>query len=184
MLRTPIRFVRGTTIALLLSVAPVHSLSAEELSPIEASGTALDPGEYVWKPELARQGPVDIVVSLPLQTAYVYRSGTLIGVSTVSTGRAGHETPTGRFNILQKRKEHYSNLYDNEPMPYMQRLTWDGIALHGGEIPGHPASHGCIRLPHAFAKKLFKVTEPGARVVIVDDAPRSPREALKLAMAY
>lgn len=133
-------------------------------------------GEFVWTPQLAPRGPVLIVVSLLEQQAYVYRNGIRIGMSSVSTGQAGYETPTGVFSILQKRREHYSNLYDNAPMPYMQRLTWDGIALHAGAIPGEPASHGCVRLPKTFAKKLFGVTDLGATVVIVDDSP-SPEAA-------
>jgi hypothetical protein len=85
------------------------------------------------------------------------------------------ETPTGVFTILQKKQEHYSNLYNNAPMPFMQRLTWDGIALHAGHLPGKPASHGCIRLPMAFAKALFGETDKGMTVVITDEAP-SPKE--------
>lgn len=129
---------------------------------------ALAPGEYLWIPELAPQGPLLVLVSLPEQLAYVYRNGVRIGVSTVSTGKAGHETPTGVFTILEKRVEHYSNLYDSAPMPYMQRLTWDGVALHAGRLPGYPASHGCVRLPRAFAEKLFAVTRSGTTVVIAD----------------
>jgi lipoprotein-anchoring transpeptidase ErfK/SrfK len=181
MIRTPIRFVRGTTIALLLGFAPIYSVSAQESGAIEASISSFDPGEFVWKPELAPNGPIDVVVSIPLQTAYVYRSGTLIGASTVSTGKPGNDTPTGSFSILQKRKEHYSNLYDNAPMPFMQRLTWDGIALHAGEIPGYPASHGCVRLPTEFARKLFAATQVGAAVHIIDAAPSSPSTALAMA---
>jgi hypothetical protein len=131
---------------------------------------ALKPGQFTWTPELAPQGPVVIVVSLPEQRAYVYRNGVRIGVSTVSSGKPGHETPTGVFTILEKRREHYSNLYDNAPMPFMQRLTWDGVALHAGRIPGYPASHGCVRLPDEFAKRLFDVTDFGITVIIVDDA--------------
>jgi lipoprotein-anchoring transpeptidase ErfK/SrfK len=119
---------------------------------------------------------VEIVVSIPLQKAYVYRGGTLIGATTVSTGMPGYDTPTGRFSILQKREKHFSNLYDNAPMPFMQRLTWDGVALHAGAIPGEPASHGCVRLPKTFAAKLYAATELGATVMVVDDAP-SPEAA-------
>ena len=134
----------------------------------------LQPGDYRWTPELAPAGPLVIVVSLPEQRAHVYRNGVRIGVSTISSGKPGHETPTGVFPILQKRAEHYSNLYDNAPMPYMQRLTWDGIALHAGRIPGKPASHGCIRLPMAFAKSLFAATERGVTVVVADDDSHGP----------
>ena len=176
MYRTTKRFVRGTFIALVLSAAPLTCLSAATTTSIEERAASLKPGHYVWQPDLAREGPVEIVVSIPLQIAYVYRGGTLIGASTVSTGQPGHDTPAGRFEILQKREEHYSNVYDGAPMPHMQRLTWDGIALHGGAIPGYPASHGCIRLPGKFAAKLFAATELGATVMVVDEAP-SPEAA-------
>ncbi len=129
----------------------------------------LRPGEYVWMPQLAPKGPVVIVVSLPEQLAYVYRNGIRIAVSTVSTGKRGYETPTGVFTILQKSREHYSNLYDDAPMPFMQRLTWSGVALHAGNVPNYPASHGCVRLPYAFSEKLFGITQHGMTVVIADD---------------
>jgi len=149
-------------------------------SAMEREADALRPGAFLWEPELSPTGAVEIVVSIPQQRAYVYRGGTLIGVSTVSTGRRGHETPTGSFSILQKRPRHFSNLYNNAPMPFMQRLTWDGIALHAGAIPGHPASHGCVRLPLAFAQHLFGATRIGAQVHILRASP-APREALALA---
>ncbi len=159
--------------ALMLAFAPLAAARATEAAEIFSDVAVLSPGEFVWQPELAEQGAVEIVVSIPLQRAYVYRGGTLIGVTTVSTGRRGHETPVGTFNILQKRREHYSNLYNNAPMPFMQRLTWDGIALHAGQIPGRPASHGCVRLPLDFARLLFGVTELGASVHILDQSPSS-----------
>ena len=115
-----------------------------------------------------------IVVSLQQQQAYVYRNGVRIGMASVSTGKAGYETPTGVFSILQKRREHYSNLYDNAPMPYMQRLTWDGIAMHAGNVPGYPASHGCVRLPYAFSERLFGITSHGMTVVVTDSIPSLP----------
>ena len=145
-------------------------------APVEASvrgPTDLKPGEYLWHPEISPSGPIVLVVSLDEQRAYVYRNGIAIGVSTVSSGKTGHETPTGVFTILQKDKDHRSNLYNSAPMPYMQRLTWDGIALHGGALPGHPASHGCVRLPQAFAQKLFSATQRGDTVVVAD-AKSSP----------
>lgn len=145
--------------------------------PVAPAAQALRPGDFLWADEVSPQGPVTIIVSLAVQRAYVYRNGVLIGISTVSTGKAGHETPTGVFTILQKEKEHYSNLYNSAPMPYMQRLTWDGIALHAGTLPGHPASHGCIRLPDAFAEKLFGVTSLGITVIVTDSAD-VPRLAL------
>ena len=134
----------------------------------------LKPGQFIWAPELAPKGPMVMLVGLKAQQAYVYRNGVRIGASTVSTGKKGKETPTGVFTILQKNADHRSNLYNNAPMPYMQRLTWDGIALHAGHLPGKPASHGCIRLPMAFAKALFAETSMGMTVVISDDAAPSP----------
>lgn len=138
-----------------------------------AGQPALAPGEFRWSPGLAPAGPMLVVVSLSEQRAHVYRNGVRIGLSTISSGRPGYETPTGVFTILQKRREHYSNLYDDAPMPWMQRLTWDGIALHAGRVPGYPASHGCIRLPDAFAEVLFGATSHGMTVVITD-ATRDP----------
>jgi len=134
----------------------------------------LMPGEYLWLPELSPKGPVLMLVSLPEQRAYVYRNGVRIGVATVSTGKPGFETPTGVFTILQKKREHYSNLYDDAPMPFMQRLTWSGVALHAGRVPGYPASHGCVRLPAVFAEKFFDVSQHGMTVVIVDEPNRAP----------
>ncbi|MET0707283.1 MAG: L,D-transpeptidase [Tardiphaga sp.] len=129
---------------------------------------ALKPGEFVWRPEVSPVGPVVIVVSLPEQLVHVYRNGITIGVSTCSTGKPGHRTPTGVFTILQKRQEHYSSTYNNAPMPNMQRLTWQGVALHAGDLPGYPASHGCIRLPKSFSKLLFSVTQMNTPVIIAD----------------
>lgn len=131
----------------------------------------LQPGEFEWLPAASHSsdGEVMIIVSLRDQRAYVYRDGERIATSTVSTGRPGNETPTGVFEILQKKKVHHSNLYDNAPMPFMQRLTWSGVALHAGRLPGHPASHGCVRLPKEFAKQLYDVTKHGQTVVVSED---------------
>jgi hypothetical protein len=112
-----------------------------------------------------------IVVDLAAQRAHVYRGGVQVGFTTISSGRRGYETPTGVFTILQKAKEHRSRKYDNAPMPYMQRLTWGGIALHGGRVPGHRASHGCVRLPMAFSKILFSQTNLGMTVIITEGSP-------------
>lgn len=130
---------------------------------------ALDPGQFVWQPERAPDGEVDVVISLPEQLLHVRRGGVLIGISTISSGGPGYATPAGTFTILQKKTEHYSNLYDDAPMPYMQRLTWDGIALHAGSLPGYPASHGCVRLPNAFAILLYGATRHGSQVVVLDE---------------
>ena len=127
-------------------------------------------GTFLWAPQIAPAGPVMIIVNLKTQRAYVDRNGVPIGVTTVSTGIAGRKTPTGVFTILQKRVVHRSNRYSNAPMPFMQRLTWYGIAMHAGNLPGYPASHGCIRLPLAFAKLLYGITDLGLTVVITNDA--------------
>jgi hypothetical protein len=137
-------------------------------TPITAVPASLKPGEYLWVPEVSPKGPMVMIVSLPEQLAYVYRNGVIIGASTVSTGKKGHETPTGVFTILQKNQDHYSSLYDDAPMPYMQRLTWSGVALHAGRLPGYPASHGCVRMPYEFAQKLYAETRTGLTVVVSD----------------
>ncbi len=132
-------------------------------------------------PREALQDGVLMVVSLPSQRIFVFKDGRPWDSAPVSTGRAGHATPTGVFPILQKRVHHRSNLYDNAPMPYMQRLTWGGVALHAGHVPGYPASHGCIRLPRAFAEKLYAITDFTSSVALVTDAPLgSPEEALQV----
>jgi lipoprotein-anchoring transpeptidase ErfK/SrfK len=148
---------------------------------LEPSATFLDPGKFVWRSDPSASGPIRIVVSLPLQIAYVFKGSTLIATSSVSTGMPGHDTPTGTFPILAKEIDHKSNIYDDAPMPFMQRLTWDGVALHAGKVTGQPASHGCVRLPPGFAKKLFAETSLGAQVVVTDDAPLSAEDALALA---
>jgi hypothetical protein len=134
--------------------------------PILNLAPTLKTGEYVWAPEKAPTGPALLIVNLETQRAILFRNGVPIAASTMSTGRPGYETPTGVFSILQKHVEHYSSKYDNAPMPYMQRLTWKGVALHAGNLPGYPASHGCIRLPQGFAKLLYRVTSLGMTVVI------------------
>jgi hypothetical protein len=133
-------------------------------------GEKLKPGEYVWEPELSPEGPVAILVSLPEQMAHVYRNGIEIGVTTVSTGRAGHRTPTGVFLILQKDKHHHSSIYNNASMPNTQRLTWGGVCLHAGSLPGYPVSHGCVHLPLEFSAELFEVTHLSTPVIVADDS--------------
>jgi hypothetical protein len=112
---------------------------------------------------------VAIIVSIPDQLVHVYRGGARIGLSTCSTGKQGHSTPTGVFTILQKDKNHHSSTYNNAPMPNMNRLTWSGVALHAGNLPGYPSSHGCVRLPLKFSELLFTVTHVGTPVIIADD---------------
>ncbi|WP_257385442.1 L,D-transpeptidase [Tahibacter caeni] len=148
--------------ALACLFAALSGAAADPAAPL----VALKPGQFRWFPEASPNGPVVAVVSLDEQRVYVYRNGVAIGVSTISSGRRGHETPEGTFTILQKAKFHKSDLYDDAPMPYMQRLTWDGVAMHAGSLPGYPASHGCIRLPAAFASKLFDVTRRGETIIV------------------
>lgn len=152
-----------------------------ESGSVLAAAERLKAGEFLWAPEVAPEGPVLVVVSLATQRVVIYRNGLPIGISTISSGRQGHRTPTGIFTVLQRREEHYSSIYNNAPMPFMQRLTWGGVALHGGHLPGYPASHGCIRLPQEFARLLFGVTRLGMTVVVTNEAivPRiAPAEAL------
>jgi hypothetical protein len=137
----------------------------------------LEPGEYWWQPELSPRGPVVALVSIPRQVMHVYRNGVLIGRTSVSTGAKGHGTPAGVFTILEKRKRHYSSTYNNAPMPNMQRLTWRGVAMHSGQLPGYPASHGCIRMPYDFSELLFGITQKGGTVVIGDGRTPVPRLA-------
>lgn len=159
MLAKPL-FLSLLTGAALLAATPSLSASQEPLAP----------GQFEWQPERAPKGPILMVVSLDDQMAYVYRNGVQIGRSTVSTGREGKETPTGVFTILQRKKKHESNIYKGAQMPYMQRLTWTGIAMHAGKLPGHPASAGCIRLPYDFSELLYGTTRNGSTVVITEKA--------------
>lgn len=113
--------------------------------------------------------PMTLIVSLTEQRVNIFRGDTQILSSRVSTGQKGYETPPGIFSILQKKKWHRSNIYSAAPMPFMQRITWSGVALHAGVVPNRPASHGCIRLPSDFAPKLFRATDVGAHVLVVRD---------------
>jgi lipoprotein-anchoring transpeptidase ErfK/SrfK len=121
------------------------------------------PGKQAAKP----QGPLVIAISIRNQDMKLYDANGLFAESPVSTGMAGHSTPMGVFSVIQKQKLHHSNIYSGAPMPYMQRITWSGIAIHAGVLPGYPASHGCIRMPMAFALKMWGWTKMGARVVVV-----------------
>ena len=140
------------------------SVRTAEFGPVTDSGL-LKPGQFEWQPELSVEGEVSMNVDLSKQILEVWRGGVLIARSSVSSGRS-QSTPNGTFNILQKRVEHHSSLYKGAPMPYMQRLSWEGIAIHSGYLPGVPASHGCIRVPNAFAKRLFQITSYGNTVTI------------------
>lgn len=142
---------------------------ATESRPPETPTGELKPGEFIWNPGVAPAGPIVVLVSLGEQRAYVYRNGLEIGVSTISSGKSGYGTPTGVFVILQKDKDHRSSKYNNAAMPYTQRLTWDGVALHAGGLPGYPSSHGCVHLPSTFSEELFEVSPMGMTVVVVNE---------------
>ena len=161
-----------STIALTIALLTSSSYSMDRPS-FHTQGTPtgkptgpLKPGEYWWNPKLSPQGPVVALVSIPQQTMHVYRNGILIGRSTVSTGSKGHDTPGGVFTILEKKETHRSKKYDNAPMPNMQRLTWSGIAMHSGQLPGYAASHGCIRLANWDAARVKDLVSVGNTVLI------------------
>ncbi len=161
-----------SSIAALAMIASTPAFANGAALAIDEAATSLPPNKYVWADastvDAASVEPVTVVVSIPQQRAFVYRGDLLVAASSVSTGRDGNETPTGIYPILQKNEKHFSNLYDSAPMPFMQRLTWDGIALHAGKNPGFPDSHGCVRLPTEFAKRLFGITDLGTTVVVTD----------------
>jgi hypothetical protein len=163
---TNVAFSRRATLAGLLASGAVAlsrpAFAAENLKEI----SQLKPGEFTWHPERAANGPVSVVVSIPEQRVHVYRNGVRIAVATCSTGKPGHETPTGVFVVLEKDRDHHSSTYNEAPMPNMNRLTWSGVALHAGNLPGYPASHGCVRLPVKFSELLFTVTHIGTPVII------------------
>jgi lipoprotein-anchoring transpeptidase ErfK/SrfK len=163
--------MRKHLLLVLLAIVPswagaVPFWGAQESRPVETAPVDLKPGEFVWNAAVAPEGPIVVLVSLGEQRAYVYRNGVQIGVTTVSTGKGGFDTPTGVFVVLQKDKDHRSSTYNNAPMPYTQRLTWSGVALHAGGLPGYPSSHGCVHLPSKFSEELFAVSPTGMTVVV------------------
>ncbi len=153
-----------------------RTLKAVTLSALLVAGTALAPAFATDAADAvddqavlhSADDPMTIVISLSDQQMNVYRGLDHLSSSRVSTGKDGHSTPAGVYTILGKNRHHRSNIYSRAPMPFMQRLTWSGIALHAGRVPDYPASHGCVRLPEAFARELFGITEIGVHVVIAD----------------
>lgn len=152
---------------------PVHYRWSQGAAPqayqdmvAELGTRGLKPGQYVWSSSIPSEGDTRIVLDLVTQLAYVYRGDKLVGATTISTARSGMVTPLGFWSILEKRPFYRSKKYDNAPMPWMQRIDTYGIALHGGNNPGYPASHGCIRLPLKFAEKLYGLTSIGSKVII------------------
>jgi hypothetical protein len=169
---------------LLIFAALLTTAFAMEQPSFHTKGTAtggptgkLKPGEYWWHPEVSPQGPLMILISIPEQVMHVYRNGILIARSSISSGSKGHDTPGGVFTILEKNKTYYSKKYQDAPMPNMQRLTWSGIAMHSGQLPGYAASHGCVRLPYDFSQLLFSITNNGGTVIIGDGKTPVPRLA-------
>ena len=168
--------MKNTKLALLASLGIAFATLAIAMPfwgakapvPFDTPSDMLKNGEFTWAPELAPRGPIQVLVSLDEQRAYTYRNGILIGEATVSTGKPGHETPTGVFTTKMKDRDHHSSIYHNASMPYTERLTNDGIALHAGGIPGYPESHGCIHLPSEYARLLFEAAPVGMTVVIAD----------------
>ena len=147
-----------------MTAASAAAIAREDM--VEAFGPKmLKPGQYVWR-DVPDAGEERVVVSLSDQLAYLYRGNVLAAVTTISSGAGETPTPTGIFRVLEKKVMHRSRKYDNAPMPHMQRIDQYGVALHAGHNPGHPASHGCVRLPKQFAAKLFSVTDVGTPVLI------------------
>ncbi|NOQ36267.1 MAG: L,D-transpeptidase family protein [Methylococcaceae bacterium] len=134
--------------------------------PVNTPSNKLKAGQFIWKGDIAPAGPTVAEINLAEQRFYLYRNGVLIGLSTASTGKGRRSTPTGIFSVLTKIRHHRSRKYNNAPMPYTQHINNTGIAMHAGKLPGYPASHGCIRLPSAFARLLFKSSFIGMPVVI------------------
>jgi L,D-transpeptidase catalytic domain len=156
----------------LATLAITGLVTLVTLGPAKSQRAEVETGREVVHERQAGT-PVMAVVALAEQRVTIYDVWGKILLASISTGQAGYETPVGIYSVLQKEAEHYSNLYDDASMPFMQRLTWSGIALHAGALPGYPASHGCVRMPHAFAEQLFDLTKLGMRVVVVrsDIAP-------------
>ena len=153
------------TASWLVTATTLHAINNGTQQP---PGTQLKPNEYTWEPDKSPTGPVGIIVDLTNQTVYVYRDGKLIGKSAVSTGIKSHPTTPGSYTILTKNVKYHSAKYHEASMPFMERLTWDGMAIHGGNNPGKPSSHGCVHVPLDFAQKLYDITQKGDTVLISD----------------
>ncbi len=162
------RLIELGFLACAAASAAAQPVTHQYLSVMERAAR-LSTGQFVWVPEAASTGPLSLVIDLTTQRVLVYRGAVPIAASTISSGSEGRETPTGAFAILQKEVFHRSGTYDDAPMPYMQRLTDKGVAMHAGNLPGYSASHGCIRLPKDFAKLLYGITEIGTPVTIIDE---------------
>lgn len=127
---------------------------------------ALKPGEFRWAADVPKEGEAKVVIDLLTQRFYVYRGDKLVGLSTISSGKKGDETPLGFWKVFRKQVKGFSRKYDNAPMPFMQMYDEKGIAFHAGPNPGYPASHGCVRLPLKFAERVYKLTKIGTEVIV------------------
>ncbi|MEL6288253.1 MAG: L,D-transpeptidase family protein [Pseudomonadota bacterium] len=171
-----VRFVHGVSAGIIFAAVGIGltggaspSIAAERLQLASLSASDAAPRPPRRNPQTKRttlRGQLKVIVSLPDQRMDVYDGTVRVASTRVSTGKAGHRTPRGIFSIIQKNRRHFSNLYNNAPMPYMQRLTWSGIALHAGAVPRYPASHGCVRMPYRFARSLFSMTEMNVPVIV------------------
>jgi hypothetical protein len=163
---------RSALVCCVAAVSAAHLLPlAAEARPARSDRDRAGLEAAATTPARKPDGPINIVVSIGSQRLWVYDKAGLIETSMVSTGVDGFPTPTGVFAVIDKEVQHDSNIYRGASMPFMQRLTMSGVALHSGATTGRPASHGCIRLPHAFAIKLFRLTGLGARVIIAPNEP-------------
>lgn len=146
---------------------------AKKPRPIDTPKDSLKKGDFTWAPALSPKGPILVTVSLDDQLAYTYRNGILIGIATTSSGKKGYQTPTGIFHTILKDAKHRSSKYNNAPMPYTQKITTSGVALHAGGLPGYPSSHGCVHLPSEYARLLFNES-PMGMVVVITNKIKSP----------
>jgi hypothetical protein len=160
---------RRVRLAMVASAALAAVIASPSPAPAGAASSHAERAIEAVAPR-ADGAPIMAIVSLKSQQITIYDADGWILRAPVSSGQKGRETPAGVFSVIQKEAEHYSNLYDDASMPHMQRITWSGIALHGGPLPGHPASHGCIRMPYGFAERLFERTRLGMRVIIAPGA--------------
>jgi len=165
------RVMLASSVALAASAWPCDRADAARPHLYRAK-TALAGEKHPQQPAPAPKGPLQIIISIADQKISVYSGDVLLARSAVSTGVPGHPTPMGVFTVIQKQRWHRSNLYSAAPMPYMQRITWSGVALHAGVLPGYPASHGCIRLTDDFAIRLWQLTKLGNRVMIAREDVR------------
>jgi hypothetical protein len=170
-----VSFILVPLLALAPASASGRSPEVDKMNYSLTEAEKIPAGRFEWEPEKAIEGSLAILVSLPRQMLYVYRGNVLIARSSISSGRPGRSTPSGSYWIMGKEEMHHSNLYDNAPMPFMQRLTNDGVALHAGYVANYPASHGCIRLPREFAKRLYGITTYGDPVMVTDSEQTAPK---------